>query len=161
MKRQRRIVSFLLSAVWCLMLFAGCGKTTTVRLVDIEDTATASATETQREQTDPETLGTAPSGVKETTPPEETIDKREAPVPETVQPEEQTSASSEAYPTPITEEAETAGQSYVLNISSKKIHFPGCSAVKKMADKNKQAYTGTVAELEGMGYSPCGICRPN
>ena len=133
MKRQRRIVSFLLSAVWCLMLFAGCGKTTTVRLVDIEDITTASATETQKEQTDPETI----------------------------QPEEQASASSEVYPTPVAEEAETAGQSYILNISSKKIHFPGCSAVKKMADKNKQAYTGTVAELEGMGYSPCGICRPN
>ena len=51
--------------------------------------------------------------------------------------------------------------SYILNTSSKKIHVPDCGAVKKMADKNRAAYTGTFDELVGMGYSPCGICNPN
>lgn len=49
---------------------------------------------------------------------------------------------------------------YVLNTSSKKFHLPGCSSVDRMAEKNKQAYTGTRDDLLSQGYDPCGNCNP-
>ncbi|MCD8191239.1 MAG: DNA/RNA non-specific endonuclease [Oscillospiraceae bacterium] len=49
---------------------------------------------------------------------------------------------------------------YILNTSSKKFHYPDCSGVESMAEKNKQSYTGSRDELIAQGYSPCGTCRP-
>lgn len=49
---------------------------------------------------------------------------------------------------------------YVLNTSTKKIHDPGCSSVKKMKDQNKQTVTSTLADLEAQGYEPCNKCHP-
>lgn len=51
-------------------------------------------------------------------------------------------------------------QSYVLNTSTKKFHEPGCSAVGKIKESNKQAYTGSRDDLIAKGYSPCGKCNP-
>ena len=50
--------------------------------------------------------------------------------------------------------------SYILNISSKKFHYPYCHSVDKMSEKNKRAYTGTRKSVINMGYSPCGNCNP-
>ena len=47
---------------------------------------------------------------------------------------------------------------YVLNISSKKVHFPTCSSVKDISEKNKSGYDGNVEDLEG--YTTCKICNP-
>lgn len=55
---------------------------------------------------------------------------------------------------------EAVSQSYVLNTNSKKFHYPNCSAVSKMKDKNKQIFEGARDQVIAMGYSPCGICRP-
>ena len=51
---------------------------------------------------------------------------------------------------------------YILNknSSSMKIHYPDCGSVKKMSEKNKVYFTGTLAEAKAMGYSPCGNCKP-
>lgn len=49
---------------------------------------------------------------------------------------------------------------YILNTSSKKIHFPDCSGAKSISEKNKEEYYGSVAELIQKGYEPCGICKP-
>lgn len=51
-------------------------------------------------------------------------------------------------------------QTYIINISSKKFHKPGCEAVNKMSEKNKKTYTGTRENLINNGYNPCGICKP-
>lgn len=51
-------------------------------------------------------------------------------------------------------------QSYILNTNSKKFHTPGCSAVSRMKEANKQAFTGTRDSLIARGYSPCGRCNP-
>ncbi len=53
---------------------------------------------------------------------------------------------------------DTVEADYILNTSSKKIHLPECSSVTKMAEKNKQAYTGTIEDLEADGYTRCGSC---
>lgn len=52
------------------------------------------------------------------------------------------------------------GTDYVLNTNSHKFHYPGCSSVAKMSEKNKQYYTGTREELIEQGYDPCGNCDP-
>ena len=49
---------------------------------------------------------------------------------------------------------------YVLNTNTKKFHYPYCDSVNDMKEKNKQEFTGTREEVIGMGYSPCGRCKP-
>ena len=51
---------------------------------------------------------------------------------------------------------------YILNQnpSSMKIHYPDCSSVKQMSEKNKVYFNGTLAEAKAMGYLPCGNCKP-
>lgn len=49
---------------------------------------------------------------------------------------------------------------YVLNTNTKKYHYPDCSSVNQMKDKNKEFYSGTKEEIIAKGYSPCGNCRP-
>ncbi len=49
---------------------------------------------------------------------------------------------------------------YVLNTNSKKFHYPDCSSVGDMADKNRQYFSGTREEVIAMGYDPCKRCNP-
>ena len=53
-------------------------------------------------------------------------------------------------------------QAYVLNTnpSSMRFHLPYCPSCADMNPKNRQDYTGTREELIGMGYTPCGYCKP-
>ncbi len=55
---------------------------------------------------------------------------------------------------------QSAGTDYVLNTNTKKFHYPSCSSVKRMSEKNKEFYTGKREEVIGMGYDPCGNCHP-
>ena len=75
-----------------------------------------------------------------------------APTP-TPEPEEQPS-----------EEPETGNQSsqasYILNTNTKKFHYPSCSSVDDMKEKNKQEFFGSRDEAVAQGYSPCGRCKP-
>lgn len=56
-----------------------------------------------------------------------------------------------------TEQQQTTA-SYVLNNSSKKIHYPSCSSVPKIAPQNYATSNQTVNELTAQGYTTCGIC---
>lgn len=56
--------------------------------------------------------------------------------------------------------ASAAPQEYVLNANTMKFHYPSCSSVEKMKDKNKQIVEATRDEVRSWGYDPCGICRP-
>ena len=51
-------------------------------------------------------------------------------------------------------------QEYVLNTSTKKFHYPECSSVANMKDKNKEVYKGPREDVIEKGYSPCGRCKP-
>lgn len=51
-------------------------------------------------------------------------------------------------------------KTYILNKSSKKYHTSECSGGQSISGKNKEEYTGTAKELEEMGYSSCGTCKP-
>ena len=54
---------------------------------------------------------------------------------------------------------ESQGITYVLNTNTKKFHYPTCSSVDDMKEKNKQIYTGSREEVINMGYAPCKRCN--
>lgn len=62
-----------------------------------------------------------------------------------------TSAETTTNPTSAT---------YVLNTSTKKFHYPSCSSVSKMADKNKSVVTESRDSIVARGYVPCKNCNP-
>lgn len=55
---------------------------------------------------------------------------------------------------------ESRETTYVLNTNTKKFHYPTCSSVDDMKEKNKQIYTGSRDEVINMGYVPCKRCNP-
>ena len=55
---------------------------------------------------------------------------------------------------------ETQQTTYVLNTNTMKFHYPTCSSVDDMKEKNKQIYTGSREEIINMGYVPCKRCNP-
>ena len=50
--------------------------------------------------------------------------------------------------------------SYILNTNTKKFHYPNCSSVDQMSEKNRQEVTSSRDEIIEQGYSPCGRCKP-
>jgi len=75
----------------------------------------------------------------------------------TVEKEEQEEIPEQTVTRP---DSQTEGTNYVLNLNTKKFHYPDCKSVKAMKDKNKGYYTGTREEVIANGYSPCGNCDP-
>jgi len=63
-------------------------------------------------------------------------------------------------PSTDTSDEQDKEQTYVLNLNTKKFHYPDCQSANTISDKNKQTYTGTRSELVSDGYSPCGNCKP-
>ena len=78
----------------------------------------------------------------------------ETPVP---QPETDTAVQITPESSVSQESRETT---YVLNTNTKKFHYPTCSSVDDMKEKNKQIYTGSREEVINMGYVPCKRCNP-
>ena len=78
----------------------------------------------------------------------------ETPVP---QPETDTAVQITPESSAPQESQETT---YVLNTNTKKFHYPTCSSVDDMKEKNKQIYTGSREEVINMGYVPCKRCNP-
>lgn len=52
------------------------------------------------------------------------------------------------------------GVGYVLNINSMKFHYPDCSAVSEMKEKNKLETRMPREMLLIYGYEPCRVCEP-
>ena len=57
-------------------------------------------------------------------------------------------------------EQEPQGTSYILNKNTKKFHYPNCSSVGEMKEKNKLPYTGDREDVISQGYVPCKRCNP-
>lgn len=80
--------------------------------------------------------------------------------------EEQKMATVTPTPSPEPEKQEPVNGSeasqadYILNTNTKKFHYPTCSSVNDMKEKNKQEFFGTRDEAISNGYSPCGRCKP-
>ncbi len=50
--------------------------------------------------------------------------------------------------------------SYIANTNTKKFHYPNCSSVDDMKEKNKWYFNGSRDELLSKGYVPCKRCNP-
>lgn len=49
---------------------------------------------------------------------------------------------------------------YILNTNTHKFHYPWCSSVSDMKEKNKREFFGTREEAIAEGYEPCKRCKP-
>ena len=176
MKRKRHLGSILLSfaaAAVCLLLIAGCGKTTTVKLEELDTRPVSSTSDilpTDAEIQVPATEETEAFEPSKTKPDvedtEPAIEEKEPVAEETESVTEETEPVVDETESQIvsqseeTDEREPTARIYILNKSSKKIHYPSCSSVRKMSKKNRLEFEGTMKELKEMGYVPCGGCRP-
>ena len=85
---------------------------------------------------------------------------------DSAQQEEQKTATVTPTPSPEPEKqepvtgSEASQADYILNTNTKKFHYPTCSSVNDMKEKNKQEFFGTRDEAISNGYSPCGRCKP-
>ena len=70
------------------------------------------------------------------------------------------STSKSNTKTEETVKAEVETHEYIANKNSKKFHYPYCSSVSSMSEKNKWYYEGTRDELIDKGYVPCKKCNP-
>lgn len=90
----------------------------------------------------------------------------ESKLPDSAQQEEQKTATVTPTPSPEPEKqepvtgSEASQADYILNTNTKKFHYPTCSSVNDMKEKNKQEFFGTRDETIALGYSPCGRCKP-
>lgn len=57
------------------------------------------------------------------------------------------------------EEQQKTEDSWVLNTSSMKIHYPSCREVKKIAPQNYSTSNLSESELIANGYTTCGVCH--
>lgn len=55
---------------------------------------------------------------------------------------------------------ESASEEKTYALNTKKFHYPSCSSVNDMAEKNKQEFAGTREEVVAQGYDPCKRCSP-
>ena len=75
----------------------------------------------------------------------------------TQQPQTDTTMQITPEPSVPQESQETT---YVLNTNTMKFHYPSCSSVDQMKEKNKEIYTGNREDIINMGYMPCRRCNP-
>lgn len=73
---------------------------------------------------------------------------------------EEAGASESVTEKSIPQASEAPKVTYILNTSTKRFHYPNCSSVHDIKDKNKKEFYGTREEAVGAGYSPCGRCHP-
>lgn len=57
-------------------------------------------------------------------------------------------------------QTDATGIEYILNTSTKKMHYPDCRSVARMSESNKKSTTESRDTLISQGYDPCGICKP-
>lgn len=59
----------------------------------------------------------------------------------------------------ISESNNIANAKYIGNANSMKFHYPDCSSVKDMKDKNKRFFKSRDKAIK-QGFTPCSICKP-
>lgn len=57
-------------------------------------------------------------------------------------------------------ETDAEAPDYILNVNTKKFHYPHCSSVEDMKESNKQAFSGDREEVIAQGYKACKRCNP-
>ncbi len=73
---------------------------------------------------------------------------------------EQMQAALDVAPSDAAASPKADAVKYVLNTNTKKFHYPTCSSVGQMKQKNRRDYTGSRDDLISQGYDPCKRCKP-
>ncbi len=80
----------------------------------------------------------------------------ETAAPDSVEPNQKAAAvDDEPQETP-----QSSGVRYILNTNTKRFHYPDCSSVGDIKEKNKREFNGTRDEAIAMGFVPCKRCEP-
>lgn len=72
----------------------------------------------------------------------------------------ETSAVSRNVSKEINETGAEDDADYILNKNTKKFHYPWCSSVSDMKEKNKKSFHGSRDDVISAGYKPCKRCNP-
>lgn len=160
---MKKILPFLLSVILTISL-AGCkneqpGETEPPHndddVIIIEVTAAPISEALTETEAETETSAATNTTTKTTT-------ETNAATPEKTSTEKSTppaaAISSEAET--VTTAAAKTSTDYILNTNTKKFHYPRCSSVDQMSDKNKREYSGDRDDLIAQGYKPCKNCNP-
>lgn len=67
-------------------------------------------------------------------------------------------SSNNNFDTYNNSEQQQTTDTFVLNTSSMKIHYPSCRSVPKIKPQNYATSSESLAELKAQGYTTCGIC---
>lgn len=67
---------------------------------------------------------------------------------------EETASGEEQQTAPVQQNA----TAYVLNANTKKVHFPDCRDVDRIAPQNRIDSNEPLEEILSQGYDPCGHC---
>lgn len=147
MKGKSRFFRFLLVFVLFALLLSACSE---VKIQELPEPEPPRWVE----------LPTEESMTQKETKPEPISEPEPVPEPEPApEPEPVPEAKPEAEEVPPAEKTDEPILDFVLNTNTKKYHVPTCSSVSDIKDKNKAFYTGTVSEVEAMGYVACKRCH--
>lgn len=171
---MRKLLTLLLVSA-LLFTIIGCGTTipkdvtpehgTTAVMVETVSQAdteepTVSMTELTTEPSVEESTSQSEVETTETTL-QNTISESTEPETEPTEESEPTKGTEPGKETESTEETEPEEYAdYVLNKNTKKFHYPYCSSVAKIKEKNKELFHGSREEIISRGYDPCGRCHP-
>lgn len=70
----------------------------------------------------------------------------------------QTTIQTTTAQTTVAQTTTPVASTYILNIDSKKIHYPTCASAKKIKESNRAEHIGDYSDLLTQGYTTCGNC---
>ena len=171
------LAALMVFLIGLLFVFSGCGRQAYFDLRDDRETFVFTD-KAEKEDADKEkelplptesTAETAKTELPEETETQATTEAQTTEAPTTDPPTTEEFTPKEAPAADETESYAAADsfaqpdanvQSYVLNTNTKKFHYPGCSSVKQIKDKNRQDVTTDRDAIIGEGYEPCKRCNP-
>lgn len=98
---------------------------------------------------------------RKTDAPHKTAKPQETPAPQkTAKPQSTDIPQKTTEPTETPQPDSSSGGKYILNTNTKKFHYPSCSSVDKMKEKNKRVSNDSRDTIIAQGYVPCKRCKP-
>ena len=122
-----------------------------------EPTATPTTEPTATPTAEPTATPTAEPTVAPTIKPT-IVPTTEPTVAPTAEPTAITTDTSNNFDTYDNPQQQQTNDTYVLNTSSMKIHYPHCKSVSKIAPHNYSTSSESLETLKANGYTTCGIC---
>ena len=161
---MKKILALIMISAACIVAVA-CGEepddASITKSVEAVTTTTAVATTTITTSTTTEiSTSTTVTTTEQTTTTVQEETTTAPPETTTAAPPETTVITTTVPEVTTIPESTEHGYDFVLNNNTIKAHVPNCSSVKDIKEGNSSEFTGTISDLESMGYAPCGKCKP-